>query len=82
MLVCKIKYHGALIYSILSKLHYLVNAFVYGNSLKQMTNFSCKKDKAGSPTWLSQHGKGLWEALNTLFDVVIKPWKCVLRCSA
>ena len=77
MLVCKIKYHGALIYFILSKLHYLVNAFVYGNSLKQMTNFSCKKDNnggsAGSPTRLSQHGKGLWEALNTLFDVVIKP---------
>ena len=75
MLVCKIKYHGALIYFILSKLHYLVNAFVYGNSLKQMTNFSCKKDNigAGSPSRLSQHGKGLWEALNTLFDVVIKP---------
>ena len=28
----------------MSKLHYLVNAFVYGDSLKQMTNFSCKKD--------------------------------------
>ena len=75
MLVCKIKYHGALMHFILSKLHYLVNAFVYGNSLKQMTNFSCKKDNngAGSPTRLSQHGQGLWEALNTLFDVVKKP---------
>ena len=49
MLVCKIKYHGALIYFILSKLHYLVNAFVYGNFLKQMTNFFCKKDNTGEP---------------------------------